>query len=110
MPDIARPIAIHAEKASLRGLPDGFSAQLAPRMAGRTKRPLGDPFGLTVFGVNLTRLTPGTWSTAHHKHKRQDELIYVLECAPVLVTDAGETQLSPGMCAGFPAGGTAHHL
>jgi uncharacterized cupin superfamily protein len=29
---------------------------------------------------------------------------------PVLVTDAGETQLSPGMCAGFPAGGSPHHL
>ncbi|MBV9250549.1 MAG: cupin domain-containing protein, partial [Acetobacteraceae bacterium] len=67
-------------------------------------------FGLTVFGVNLTRLAPGAWSMAHHKHKRQDELIYVLEGTPVLVTDAGETQLSPGMCAGFPAGGAAHHL
>jgi uncharacterized cupin superfamily protein len=61
-------------------------------MTGRMKRPLGDPFGLTVFGVNLTRLAPGAWSTAHHKHKRQDELIYVLEGTPVLVTDAGETQ------------------
>jgi uncharacterized cupin superfamily protein len=86
------------------------SGQLAPRMAGRTKRPLGDPFGLAVYGVNLTRLAPGAWSMAHHKHKRQDELIYVLEGTPVLVTDAGETQLSPGMCAGFPAGGAAHHL
>lgn len=70
MPDIARPIAIHAENASPRGLPDGFPAQLTPRMAGRTRRPVGDPFGLTVFGVNLTRLAPGAWSTAHHKHNR----------------------------------------
>ena len=29
---------------------------------------------------------------------------------PVLVTDRGETALAPGSCAGFPAGGTAHHL
>ena len=108
MPDIVRPIAIHAENASVRGLPDGFP--FARRVAGRMKRPLGDPFGLTVFGVNLTRLAPGAWSTAHHKHKCQDEFIYVLEGTPVLVTDAGETQLSPGMCAGFPAGGAAHHL
>jgi uncharacterized cupin superfamily protein len=28
----------------------------------------------------------------------------------VLITDAGETQLSAGMCAGFPAGGSPHHL
>jgi len=79
-------------------------------MAARTKRPLGDPFGLTVFGVNLTRLAPGAWSMVHHSHKRQDEFIYVLEGAPVLVTDTGEVQLSPGMCAGFPAGSSAHHL
>jgi uncharacterized cupin superfamily protein len=26
------------------------------------------------------------------------------------VTEDGETQLRPGMCAGFPAGGVAHHL
>ena len=58
MPDIVHPIAIHAENASLRDLPDGFPTQLASRMAARTKRPLGDPFGLTVFGVNLTRLAP----------------------------------------------------
>jgi uncharacterized cupin superfamily protein len=63
-----------------------------------------------VFGVNLTRLAPGASSTVHHKHKIQDEFIYVLEGTPVLVTDAGETPLSPGMCAGFSAGGTAHHL
>jgi len=34
-----------------------------------------------------------------------------LEGQPVLITDAGETQLSPGMCAGFPAGcGNAHRF
>jgi len=110
MSDIARPIAINAADAEPRGLPPGFPANLASCMAARTKRPLGDPFGLSVFGVNLTRLPPGAWSMAHHRHKRQDEFIYVLEGTPVLVTDAGETQLSPGMCAGFPAGGTAHHL
>ena len=46
----------------------------------------------------------------YHQHKRQDEFIYVLEGTPVLVTDAGETQLSSGMCAGFRAGGSPHHL
>ncbi|MEQ8806868.1 MAG: cupin domain-containing protein, partial [Rhodospirillales bacterium] len=45
-----------------------------------------------------------------HRHTRQDEFIYILEGAPTLVTEDGETELSPGMCAGFPAGGSAHHL
>jgi len=110
MSDTTRPVAIKAEDAALRGLPAGFPVDIAERMANRAKRPLGDVFGLTIFGVNLTRLGPGAWSMPHHQHIRQDEFIYVLEGRPVLVTDAGETQLSPGMCAGFPAGGTPHHL
>lgn len=110
MSDVTRPIAIKAADAESRSLPSGFPAELAARMADRTKRPLGDPFGLTVFGVNLTRLAPGAWSMLHHQHGRQDEFVYVLEGTPVLVTDAGETELLPGMCAGFPAGTSPHHL
>jgi uncharacterized cupin superfamily protein len=49
-------------------------------------------------------------SSLHHTHSHQDEFIYVIEGAPTLLTDAGETQLRPGMAAGFPAAGTAHHL
>src|SRR4051812_14737953 len=80
-------------------------------MARREKRPLGDVFGLTNFGVNLTRLAPGGESALRHSHSRQDEFIYVLEGNPTLITDAGETPLEPGMCAGFKAGtGDAHHL
>jgi uncharacterized cupin superfamily protein len=42
---------------------------------------------------------------------REDEFIYIVEGEPVLVTNAGETPLRPGMCAGFKAGsGDAHHL
>jgi uncharacterized cupin superfamily protein len=80
-------------------------------MGGREKRPLGDLFGLTNFGVNLTRLAPGGASALRHAHSRQDELIYILEGNPTLVTNAGETLLRPGMCAGFKAGtGDGHHL
>lgn len=46
-----------------------------------------------------------------HAHTKQDEFVYILGGRPTLVTDAGETQLEPGMCAGFKAGtGDAHHL
>lgn len=106
----ARPIAIHAAEAPPRARASGYPADLLARVAGREKRPLGDMFGLTVFGVNLTRLAPGAWSALHHRHGRQDEFIYVVEGAPTLVTDAGETRLAPGMCAGFPADGSPHHL
>lgn len=87
-----------------------YPPSFALRLAGRVLRPLGDVFGLTRFGVNLTTLAPGGQSSLHHRHSRQDELIYVLAGEPTLITDSGEVQLHPGMCAGFPAQGTAHHL
>jgi uncharacterized cupin superfamily protein len=78
--------------------------------AGREKRALGDAFGLSNFGVNLTRLPPGCASAQRHWHSRQDELIYVLHGELVLVTDAGEQVLTPGMTAGFPAGVPNGHM
>lgn len=80
-------------------------------MAGREKRPLGDFFGLTNFGVNLTRLAPGGVSALRHAHSRQDEFVYILSGHPTLRANEGEVELAPGMCAGFKAGtGDAHHL
>jgi uncharacterized cupin superfamily protein len=78
-------------------------------MAGRLKHPLGDLFGLTNFGVNLTRLLPG--AVSRHAHTRQDEFVYVLQGHPTLHTDEGHLLLSPGMCAGFKARtGNCHRL
>ncbi len=105
-----RPTAIVAADAPPRAKASNYPEPFARRVAGRVKRPLGDLFGLGNFGVNLTRLPPGAASALHHRHSRQDELVYVLEGEPTLVTDAGEVLLRPGMVAGFPAGGPAHHL
>src|SRR6478736_8862665 len=96
--------AIVAEEAPPRLTKTLYPEPFASRVAGRLKKPLGDVFGLTNFGMNLTRLAPGAISALRHAHTKQDELIYVLEGHPVLVTDEGRTQLSPGMCAGFKAG------
>jgi uncharacterized cupin superfamily protein len=107
----ASPEAIRAADAAPRKKKSSYPEPYASRVAGREKRPLGDVFGLSNFGVNLTRLEPGAISSLRHAHTRQDEFIYVLEGHPTLVTDAGETALAPGMCAGFKAGtGNAHHL
>jgi uncharacterized cupin superfamily protein len=111
MPAKDTRVAIVAAEAPLRSRPSNYPDPFAARVAGREKRPLGDLFGLTNFGVNLTRLAPGAMSSLRHAHSRQDEFIYVLSGHPVLRTNAGETALAPGMCAGFKAGtGDAHHL
>ena len=111
MPETRPPIAVTAREVAPRARPSGYPADLVARIGDREKRVLGDIFGLRNFGVNLTRLPPGAASALRHAHEKQDEFVYILEGHPVLVTDAGETPLAPGMCAGFPAGtGDAHHL
>nr|WP_127089309.1 cupin domain-containing protein [Aquabacter cavernae] len=93
-----------------RVTPSNYPAPFVARMAGRVKRQLGDAFGLTRFGVNLTILAPGAQSALLHRHSRQEEFVYILSGTPTLRTDAGEFPLCPGMCVGFPAQGCAHHL
>ena len=108
----AKPlIALRAEDAPPRTKPSNYPEPFASMMAGRLKRPLGDLFGLSNFGVNLTRLAPNSVSALRHAHTKQDEFIYVLQGRPVLITDEGRTQLEPGMCTGFKAGtGNGHAL
>jgi uncharacterized cupin superfamily protein len=79
--------------------------------AQRLRRRIGDVAGLTQFGVNLTRLPPGCWSSQRHWHVGEDEFVFVIEGEVVLVTDAGEEILRPGDSAGFKAGiADGHHL
>ena len=107
------PTTIMAADASPRAKPASppFPPVMVAKVEGRDKRPLGDLFGLTNFGVNLTRLAPGACSALRHAHAKQDEFVYVLEGEATLVTDAGETPMTTGMCAGFKAGtGDAHHI
>lgn len=106
-----KPVALAAAQAPLRAKPSNYPEPFASRMAGRQKRPLGDLFGLTNFGVNLTHLAPGAVSALRHAHSRQDEFIYILQGHPTLHTDEGRTPLAPGDCAGFAAGtGNGHRL
>ncbi len=108
--DKDKPAAVVAAEVAPRPKSANYPEPFATLAGEREKRALGNVFGLRNFGVNLTRLAPGGWTALMHAHARQDELVYVLEGEPTLVTASGETPLCPGMCAGFPAGGEAHHL
>ena len=105
------PVALLAQEAPAKTKPSNYPEPFFSRMHGRLKKPLGDLFGLTNFGVNLTTLAPKALSALRHAHSKQDEFVYILRGTPTLVTDEGRTRLSPGMCAGFKAGtGNGHHL
>jgi uncharacterized cupin superfamily protein len=78
---------------------------------GGNWRKLGRAGGLTQFGVNLSRLPPGAWSSQRHWHTHEDEFVMVVEGELTLITNAGEEILRAGDCAAFKAGDRdGHHL
>jgi len=99
----SRPLALDAADVTTvtgSGYPEPFKS----RVAARRKQRLGDALGLKHFGVNLTTIPPGAVSALRHWHSHEDEFIYIVSGELVLVTNDGEERLTPGMCAGFPAG------
>lgn len=88
-----------------------YPAPFNAECTGRTRKRLGDAGGLRDFGVNLTTLPPGKWSSQRHSHSHEDEFVYLLSGELTLVEDRGEEVLRTGDCACFPKGtGDGHHF
>lgn len=105
----AEPISANSvEENKLKSLyPEPFSTM----MTGRSKRKLGDYFGLVNLGVNQTELRPGAMSALKHHHLTQDEFIYILSGSPTLIFGDKEYLMHPGDCFGFKKGqGVGHQL
>ena len=84
---------------------------MAKEIQGRSNIALGNVFGLTQFGANITTLKPGAWSSHRHAHAEEDELLVALEGEMVLVDNHGRHPFRSGMVAGFKAGdGNAHQV
>ncbi|NUO73846.1 MAG: cupin domain-containing protein [Frateuria sp.] len=89
----------------------GYPAPYAQAVQQRVRWALGDAGGLSDFGVNLSHLPPGCWSSQRHWHTHEEEFVYVLSGELVLVTDEGEQPLCAGECAAFPKNvANGHHL
>lgn len=87
--------------------PEPFASQ----MAGRSSLRLGDAGGLTQFGANLVILQPGARSSLRHWHEEQDEFVMIVSGTCTLIDDDGETVMTTGDCAAFPAGrANGHHF
>ncbi|HXE15813.1 MAG TPA: cupin domain-containing protein, partial [Stellaceae bacterium] len=95
------PTALRAADVPPQTTKTNYPEPFASKVSGRIKRRLGEAFGLKNFGVNLTHLAPGAVSSIRHHHAKQDEFIYIVEGEAILITDAGETAMKPGDCAGF---------
>jgi uncharacterized cupin superfamily protein len=82
----------------------------APCM-GQSCQRLARHAGLSLFGVNLTVIEPGAWSSQRHWHTHEDEFIWVVDGELTLITDSGEETLRAGDCAAFRRGDPdGHHL
>ena len=103
------------KKINLTSIPaDAGSTYPAPYdqpCRDQSSQRLGRAQGLTLFGVNLTMIPPGGWSSQRHWHSHEDEFIWVVEGELTLVSDSGEEILHSGDCAAFKAGNPdGHHL
>lgn len=88
-----------------------YPAPFAAAVGTRVKQALGNAGGLVDFGVNLTQLPAGGWSSQRHWHTDEDEFVYVLSGELVLITEAGEQTLVAHDCAAFPKHrADGHHL
>jgi len=89
----------------------GYPPVHAALVAGRSSRRLGEAAGLTQFGANLVTLAPGAAASQRHWHENEDEFVWVVSGALVLVEDDGETPMRPGDAAAWKAGvAIGHHL
>jgi uncharacterized cupin superfamily protein len=71
---------------------------------------LGDVAGSVDVGVRRLQIPPGGWSTPAHEHGREEEIFYVLS-GRGLSWQAGRTsEVGPGDCIVYLAGGGAHTL
>ena len=81
----------------------GYPKPYDTEVKGRSNVALGNPFGITQFGANITTLEPGAWSSQRHWHLNEDELVYAIEGEMVIVDDTGRHPFKPGQCAGWKA-------
>lgn len=102
---------IRARDVPVAGPRSVYPEPFASRVGDRRRARLGNHYGLTQFGVNLTELGPGAISALFHAHEREDEFVYVVSGTPTLIVGDREHLLGPGDCCGFKAGnGLAHQL
>jgi uncharacterized cupin superfamily protein len=102
------------KKIDLASVPVGTGSSYPPPFDtpcnAQTYQKLGRHAGLTLFGVNLTVLPPGTWSGQRHWHSHEDEFVWIVEGELVLVTDAGEEIMRAGDCVAFRHGDSDGHV
>ena len=88
-----------------------YPAPYDMEMVGRSSIRVGDVGGLTQFGANVVILAPNAKSSLRHWHMNEDEFVMVSQGEVTLIDNHGETSMTVGECATFPAGDqNGHHF
>lgn len=78
--------------------------------AVRRNRSLGDRTGITGFGFHRIEIEPGCESTEFHRHKFEDECVYILQGVAEVQIGEEKYSVAEGDFIGYPAGGLPHTM
>lgn len=78
--------------------------------AVRHGRSLAEASGCIHLGVHLVRVKPGQDSTEYHRHRGEEEFIYILSGRGVADIGDQSYEVGPGDFMGFPPDSPAHGM
>lgn len=78
--------------------------------AVRINKSLGDAIGLNHIGVHIIYVEPGNDATEYHKHRYEEECVYVLSGKGSLVIEGDTYRFEKGDFVGFPRNTAAHSI
>ncbi|MDA0673287.1 MAG: cupin domain-containing protein [Cyanobacteria bacterium] len=96
--------------AAIAALPEQVFVHPLNPQAVRHSKALAAAVGCIHLGVHWVRVAPGDDSTAYHRHRGEEEFIYILS-GRGRATIGGDTfDVQPGDFMGFPPNSPAHML
>jgi len=109
-PSPKRPVSLSRAADRAKIAEESFSHPFNPnsQIFGRT---LSDGTGLERIGVHLIRIPGGKESFVYHRHRTEEEFIYVLSGRGIAEIDGQDYEMGPGDFLGFgTAPPIAHHM
>jgi uncharacterized cupin superfamily protein len=95
---------------AIAALPEQVFVHPLNPQAVRHSRSLAAATGCFHLGVHLVRVAPGHDSTAHHRHRGEEEFIYILSGRGIATLGDDMYEVKAGDFMGFPADSLAHSM
>lgn len=96
--------------AAISALPEHVFVHPLNDQAVRHTRSLAGATGCQHLGVYLVRVQPGHYSTEYHRHRGEEEFLYVLSGRGIATIDDEPFEVQAGDFMGFRPDSLAHDL